>query len=399
MGRLLDQLEEEEKKRLVQEILDKKAGLNDKDWGEIAEDYDLACNSETLRKAGVGVKLASDAGMAFGKQEQTCMDAGYIERQKLYDLQKGIRKDLREQSRSELLREMIRDAIKSLPPMQMPEIKIRPQEQRSRDLVIGMGDFHYGANFTVRGLFGEEINEYSTSVFERRMNELAERICEIVKRETPYMITIMIVGDMLDGMLRNSQLMRLECGVVDSAIWLSEFLCQWLNDLANKTRTPVRVYAVRGNHGEIRPLGSKAGAFPEENMERIVMHFLYERFGNHPSVMVMDSDCPNVRMVDVCGYQVMLTHGQGVNIESMAKDSVNLYHKPIDMFMVGHLHKGQTFVSGIMNGTNVMVERVPSLCGVDPYAQSLGYGGQPGATAILMEKDYGRRCVYPIILK
>ena len=54
--------------------------------------------------------------------------------------------------------------------------------------------------------------------------------------------------------------------------------------------------------------------------------------------------------------------------------------------------------SGIMNGTNIYVERVPSLCGVDPYAQSLGYGGQPGATIILMEEGYGRRCVYPIIL-
>lgn len=399
LGRLFDQLAEQEKQSLVQEILDKKAGLNDKDWGEIADDYDLAYNSETLRKAGVGVKLASDAGMSFQRKDQCAIDTGYMERQKLYDIQKGIRKDLREQSRSELLREQIRDAIKNLPPIQIPRIEQRPAEQQMTDLIVGMGDFHYGASFTVRGLYGEEINEFNNAVFETRMNALSDRIQEIASKERPDMITVMIVGDILDGMLRAGQLMRLEYGVVDSAIYLSEFLCQWLADLANKTRTPVRIYAVRGNHGEVRPLGSKAGAFPEENMERIVMHFIYERFRDHPGVFVFDDDCPTVRMVDVCGYQVLLTHGQGMNIESMAKDSVNLYHQPIDMFMVGHLHKGQTFTSGIMSGTNIQVERVPSLCGMDPYAQSLGCGGQPGATVILMEKGYGRKCVYPIVLK
>jgi hypothetical protein len=66
--------------------------------------------------------------------------------------------------------------------------------------------------------------------------------------------------------------------------------------------------------------------------------------------------------------------------------------------MCGHLHKSQTFTSGINPGGNTLIERVPSMCGIDPYAQSKGYGSPAGATAILMEKGYGRRCVYPIIL-
>lgn len=399
MGRLFEQLGENEKKTLVQEMLDKKSGLNDKDWSEIAEDYDLAYNSETLRKAGVGVKLASDAGMVFIKNEQSAIDSGYVERQKLYDIQKGIRKELREQSRSELLREQIREAIRHLPTIEIPKIENHQVKEHATDLIVGIGDFHYGASFTVYGLYGETINEFDSCIFENRMNELSERVKEIVCKENPDIITVMIVGDMLDGMLRQSQLMRLEYGVVDSAIYLSEFLCQWIADLARGTNKSVRVYAVRGNHGEVRPLGSKAGAFPDENMERVVMRFIHERFRDNESVFIYDDDCPAVRMVNVCGYNIMLTHGQGVNIESMAKDSVNLYHKPIDMFIIGHLHKGQTFVSGIMNGTNILAERIPSLCGIDPYAQSLGCGGLPGATVILMEEGYGRKCVYPIVLE
>lgn len=401
MARLIEQLDSVEKWELVQEILDKKNGDNDKDWSEIVEDFDIDCSPETLRKAGVGVKLASDAGMRFTAEQNDSIDRGFMERQKLYDIQRGIRKDMRELSRSEMLCEAISNAIRDLPEIQIDKFYtgIPKQDNVVRDLVVGMGDFHYGAEFSVNGLYGEEINRYDSYVFEKRMMMLLNYIVQIVEKERPEQITIMIVGDMLDGLLRPSQISRLECGVVESAMRLSETLAQWFADLEEVVQLPIRVFAVRGNHGEIRPLGSKAGQFPEENMERIVMHYIGARFEDHDWIIVYDNDAPMHQMIDVCGYRFMLTHGQGVNIETMARDSVNLYNKPIDVFMVGHLHKIQTFQSGIMNGTNVYVERIPSLCGVDPYAQSIGYGGQPGATVILMEEGYGRRCVYPIILK
>lgn len=401
MARLIEQLDAMEKWELVQEVLDKKNGDSDRDWAEIVADFDLECSPETLRKAGVGVKLASDAGMKFTGEQQENVNRDFMERQKLYDIQRGIRKDMREMSRTELLCERISEAIKNL-----PEIKLEKfctgspkQSDTKRELVVGMGDFHYGADFTVNGLFGDQINWYNSFVFEKRMTMLMNYIAHIAEKENPEQITLMIVGDMLDGMLRAGQLQRLEYGIVESAMKLSETMAQWLVDLEEIVQLPIRVYAVRGNHGEIRPLGSKAGQFPEENLERIVMHYLRARFSEDEWVWIVDDDAPQTQIIDVCGYRFMLTHGQGVNLETMARDSVNLYNKPIDVFMVGHLHKSQTFQSGIMNGTNIYVERVPSLCGVDPYAHSLGYGGQPGATAILMEEGYGRRCVYPIVLK
>ena len=400
LSRYIEELGQTEKQTLVQEMLDKKNGIVDKDWSEIVEDYDLECSPETLRKAGVGVKLASDAGMSFNVEVQESVDRNFVERQKMYDIQRGIRKDMREFSRTELICEHIRESIKALPKIELPKIKDTPKNSGAKcELVVGLGDFHYGADFQVLGLYGEIMNTYNSYVFEKRMAMLLNYICQITEKEKPEQVTLMIVGDMLDGMLRPSQLQRLEYGVVESAMHLAETLTQWLVDLVDIIKIPVRVCAVRGNHGEIRPLGTKAGQFPEENMERIVMHYLRARFEDESLVWIVENDAPMTMMVDVCGYQFMLTHGQGVNIESMARDSVNLYNKPIDVFMVGHLHKGQTFQSGIMPNSNVYVERVPSICGIDPYAQSKGYGAAAGATAILMEEGYGRRCVYPIVLK
>lgn len=401
MARLIEQLDAMEKWELVQEVLDKKNGDSDRDWTEIVADFDLECSPETLRKAGVGVKLASDAGMKFSGEQTENANRDFMERQKMFDIQRGIRKDMREMSRTELLCERISDAIKSLPEIRLEKFSTGTPKQSGakRELVVGLGDFHFGAEFAVSGLFGDEINRYDSYVFEKRMAMLMNYIVQITEKEKPEQITLMIVGDMLDGMIHQHQLSRLEYGVVESAMRLSEMLSQWLAELEEIVQLPIRVYAVRGNHGEIRPLGSKAGQFPEENLERVVMHYLRARFQEDEWVWIVDDDAPQTQMIDVCGYRFMLTHGQNVNLETMARDSVNLYNKPIDVFVVGHLHKSQTFQSGIMNGTNIYVERVPSICGVDPYAHSLGYGGQPGATIIIMEEGYGRRCVYPIILK
>ena len=139
LSRSIESLNIKEKADLVQEVLDKKNGVNDKDWHDMVMDYDLDCSPETLRKAGVGVKLASDSGMKFpcsGDGTRNAMD-GYVERQKLYDLQREIRKDLRELSRSELIREQIREAIRDLPPIDLtiPE-KRKDVQNADHELVV-----------------------------------------------------------------------------------------------------------------------------------------------------------------------------------------------------------------------------------------------------------------------
>lgn len=392
----LDDLSIEQRKKLVSVIDQKKRGVLDCEWDDIVRSFQLDESPETIRKSAVGIALAESCGMLHEANYDDCNS--YIERQKINDIRRDAFSMLREESRSQLLREAIHDAIKGL-----PEIKsyITPENNFisdiDRKLVIGVGDFHYGAQYSVEGLYGETINRYSPEIFDDRMNKLLSDIVDISRKEKPNELLVMIAGDMLEGMIHTSQLSKIKYGVVESAMKLGESLCVWLNDLYNKTRVPISVYAVRGNHGEIRPLGSKAGQFPEENMERIVMHYIGARLNTHHYINVMD-DCPMWKIVDVCGYKFLLLHGNGQDMEQIARDMVNIYNEKIDVFMVGHLHKSQTFTAGIVPGGNVLIERVPSLCGIDPYAQSKGYGSPPGATVIVMEKGYGRRCVYPIKL-
>lgn len=353
-----------------------------------------------MRKAGVGVKLVDDAGMLFENYDDLFIHCGtedpmgYKERQKARDLTRQISNLYRYEARSELLRETIREAITNLPEVKFP--LVLPHKKADKVLVVGIGDTHYGAEINVTGLYGETVNRYDHVVFESRMARLMEEILDIVEKEEITEVAVFFVGDLLDGMLRQSQLMRLEYGVVESTMRLSEYLANWLNEISQTVR--VSVCAVSGNHSEIRPLKSKKGEFEDENLEKIVFWYMQERLAGNDNVFVQ-AEVKKMMLVELLNFKILLLHGDGEkDIEQIAKNTVNMYGHPIDFFMCGHKHRESEIPSGMTaNGDSVIV-RVPSICGVDKYAQSKGYSGKPGAIAIVLERNYGRRCVYPIQL-
>ena len=397
--RSLEELTIQEKEELVRHIAQKKAGLIDLDWQEICEKYDLNISADTLRKAGVGIKLATDANMLNDKPSTTVaqISGGYVERQELRDLTRQVSKLYRSESRSELLREAVLDAVNHLDPIRINHCQtISERNDFGRTLVVALGDFHYGADIHVTGLMGETLNEYNSKVFEERMERLLAEIRGIADKEQISQVRVFLVGDLIDGMLRQSQLMRLEFGMVESTIRLSEYLSYWLAELADGLY--VDVYATMGNHSEVRPLKSKNREFEEENLEKIIMWYLKARLDGEENIFV-DAECKRYTMVDVEGFKFLLLHGDGEkSVVDIAKDTVNLYGRSIDYFVCGHKHKEQEWPSGNTNDGHSVIIRVPSICGVDRYAQSRGFGGKPGATALVIERDYGRRCVYPIKL-
>lgn len=364
------------------------------DWNEICEQFDLNINAETLRKAGVGIKLAADANMLSGTTND--ISNGYVERQKLRDLTSKVNAMYRTQSRSELLREQIAEAVKNLPPFSITTYAASEREDKDRAIVVALGDFHYGADIHVEGLKGETLNEYNHNVFERRMEKLFHELVDIISTEYVGEVHLMLVGDLVEGMMRQSQLMRLEYGLVESTIRLSEYLAFWISELSSYV--DVHVHAALGNHSEIRPLNSKNREFEEENLEKIIMWYLHERLKNREEIFV-DKDCKKLSLVDVKGFSFLILHGDGEkNISLIAQDAINMYGEPIDFFICGHRHKEQEYPMGMTNTGNSVIIRAPSICGTDRYAQSRGYNGKPGAIAMVIEKEYGRRCVYPIQL-
>lgn len=160
----------------------------------------------------------------------------------------------------------------------------------------------------------------------------------------------------------------------------------------------VSVCGVDGNHTETRSLNSKRGDFPGENLEKVIFWYLAERLKDNPSVMV-DSVTEQQKHLTVQGYSILLTHGTDIrSMENAVKQAMLLYGESIDFLICGHKHREAECVSGYTDQGNSVIIQVPSICGMDEYAQRLGYGGRPGAIGMVLEAGYGRRCVYPILL-
>ena len=265
-----------------------------------------------------------------------------------------------------------------------------------RTLVLCVADCHYGADWIVRGLRGEILNRYNPEVFGERMDDLLAQVREIIVKENISDVQLLLCGDSLDGMLRNSQLMKLRWGVIESCMRFSEHMAQWIAALSQYAT--VSVCGVDGNHTETRTLNSKRGDFPGENLEKVIFWFLAERLKDVPGVLV-DSITEQQKHLTVQGFSILLTHGTDIkSLENAAKQTMLLYGESIDYLICGHKHREQEYVSGYTDQGNAVVIRVPSLCGMDEYAQRLGYRGRPGALAMVLEAGYGRRCIYPISL-
>lgn len=402
MARLLEELSIEEKAGLVMDVLSKKNGELLSDWADLVDEYDLEISGDTLRKAGVGVKLAYDAGMIGTQNVPPDDGVEYIERQKMRDLVRENNKVYRATARDELLREAVQDAVKRAGIFSgafadrgdRTDLVLSP----SGSMVVALGDIHFGEYMDVRGFVGEVINHYDDQVCKARLNKLLHRIKDIYQRERVKDIHVMLVGDCIAGMLRMSQLQNLQYGIVDATILFSELLAEWIKEIADGTGAHVTVHLVGGNHDEVRPLGSKAGDFPKDNVIKIIHWYLEEKFGGYSAWVAISPLTGRYHYVSIEGYDFLMLHGDGGKIEDLSRDAVNVYGHHVDYFVCGHLHHEEEIASGTTKDGNSVIIRVPSLCGMDGYAQKLGRFSRPGATVLIMQQGMGRRCVYPIDL-
>ena len=222
----------EKYEELLKDCSDKVNKIRDIDWAEINDKYNLGMNPDTLRKASQPPILGSVVVSEYYKEKNSMAAAtdsdSYInelkvikreiekEKKKIQTEKLEYNKWLREEARDELITEKICDAIRELPALEVPEkIDI---SCNSKFYCLVFGDAHYGCEFSLKGLFGESINEYSPEIFEERMWYLLRKAVEFIEKENVDVLNVFNMGDSVDGILRVSQLWKLRYGVVDSTI-------------------------------------------------------------------------------------------------------------------------------------------------------------------------------------
>ena len=302
---------------------------------------------------------------------------------------------LREEARDELICERIVEAIRELPPLEIPEIlpaHIASRIHNDREGCLIFADPHYGVDLKITGLFGEIINEYSPEIFEQRMWDLLTQVIDICQKEGFTSLNVYDLGDEVDGILRVSQLWKLRYGVIESTVRYGRFITEWLNELSKHVY--IKYQMVKdSNHCQLRLLNQPKGTFKDENMAYIIAEKIIDRLGDNPNFEFIQNPTGYV-FDNILGYNVLGIHGEGKGLESAIKDFSKTYGVEISFLVGGHKHHQNSSNIGIRSD----VISVPSVIGVDDYSLSLHKTSDPGATLFVLEAGKGKTMEYNIKL-
>ena len=305
------------------------------------------------------------------------------ERKKLQTVNNEAQEYYRERARSELLVEKIEEAIVKLPKIEVKAIKHK-NLNGNRTGLIAVSDLHAGATFEIPGLYKEIVNSYDFDIMKSRMEKLIGLIdADAIECDD---IVVAICGDLFENVLRMTSLMKLKEPVIDTVIKTSEFLCQWITEIANTLEVPVKVVTIGGNHDQISMLGVKPRP-EEENLTKIVVKFMELRFEGNDNIKI--EPYAETTVVNIQGVNVMFDHGTDTDIGNTIEYFSNIYNIDIDEAVVGHLHRSESKGIGITEFGDRMIYRVGSIVGIDPYAKKIRRAARPSAYFALYDSDNG----------
>lgn len=305
------------------------------------------------------------------------------EKEKIRQEKNQLSETYRWQARNELFQEKILNAIENLEPIKIPEIDnsfILKNEKNTA--LLCLSDFHAGSTYEVKGAYGEIINEYNWDIMVNRMNYLSY---EIIHDTINYnSMLIAVLGDAFENVLRLSSLMKLREPVLDTVIKFSEFFANWIVQLYSNLQIPMKIVCVGGNHDIQRLLGQKP-SLEDENLMKIVVEFLKLRLGNFSDIII--ADYSDAMLENIRGTSILFEHGEDKDLTTTIDYFENLYNTKIDEIYAGHFHSPENKTIGLSPLGDRQINRVSSICGLDPYSKKIRKAARPSAYMALYSQQ------------
>lgn len=294
-------------------------------------------------------------------------------------------------SRQEMYYEFVGNLCDTLPlPDFCPVSAICDEDKQ---YLVTIADVHYGAKFK------SENNEYSPEIAKERFENLTGELIEFVKKNAISTIHIASLGDLIQGLLRVSDLKLNDTSVVKATVEISRILALMLNELSSYVN--IEYYHVpSANHSQTRPLGTKASEIADEDMEYLIGNYIKDLCSNNDRINInLAEEGKQYIQIPIFSYEILAMHGHQLkNIESSIKDLSMLRRTFLDYVILGHYHGGREIPSyeGCCNDTEILVS--PSFIGSDPYSDSIMKGSKAAVKIYGFDDLYGHTETYKIIL-
>lgn len=383
-----------QKTKLATENLDAKL-IDHQQWVAevLGEDYRGVYSDEYLRRAAkvfaIFVKNLDDEQIETGDDEaglRKLLEDIKAEKLKVQTANLEYNAAQRAEARNDMFHEQLIAAVNRLEPIKSHEPMVWPSCRETKTTaLLAISDLHAGSTFEIKGMYGEVVNAYGWDIMCNRLWSLMEQIeaDDLVFDD----LTVAILGDCFEGILRESSLTKLREPVVDTVIRLGEFLANWLIALSSRLDCKINVVTIGGNHDVVRSLSSRP-QFEGENLTKIVVEFLKLRLDGIMAITV--DDYQDVAIKNIRGTNIMFQHGEDKDLKDTLDYFSNLYAVDCDEIYAGHLHRPESKAIGYADVGDRLLTRVGSIVGVDAYAKRIRVSARPSAYMAMYTDDQGK---------
>ena len=331
-------------------------------------------------------KLVGDCIYSNEIQEQ--IDELYKVKKQVADQRREYNKMLVSDARADHLTEKLIEAANAVPLERYSNLFAFKNSNPGEEAVLALSDWHYGQ------ISNNIWNEYNTEICLSRVSTLFNKVVSALREHSVKTLHIVLLGDFVSGAIHTGVRVASEENTCDQLMHVSEILANFIN-MISRCVGKVNVYSTYGNHA--RTIQNKNDSIHSDNMERVIPWWLKQRLKDNDRVNVIDSDYYEFIYLDVCGYNVVCTHGDleklkdfGVIVNSLFSKK---YGKTIDYTFNGDKHHLESFEQfGIESAL------VGSLCGTDEFANNKRLYSNPMQTLCIFNKDDGKLCTYNIKL-
>lgn len=396
-------LTQEKYEQLLKDIDAKLNGENDYDWSELHDKYSVKCNPDTIRKGSstiFGGKFRSDYEKYKAEKNKSVGGNDEIdekietlrkERIKLQTANVERTRIDRSESRQEMYYEYVGRVIEALdPPVFRPIVGSKKSEI---NYITAIADVHYGAKYYSIN------NEYSPEIAKERFEDLTGRLIAFIQEKQIAKLTIVSLGDLLQGVLRLSDLKINDSSIVKATVEICRLIANMLNELSAYTEISY-YHTPSANHTQIRVLNAKASELADEDLEYLIGNYIKDLCAYNKRIFVhLAREGENFIEVHVPGNEIIAMHGHQIkNVENAIKDISILHKKFYDTVLLGHFHNGKEIPSheGILGDAEVLIS--PSFVGSDPYSDSICKGSKSCVKVYGFDKLYGHIETYKFIL-
>lgn len=258
----------------------------------------------------------------------------------------------------------------------------------NNEAVLCFSDWHYG-------LVTDNIwNKYNVSICRERVKCLVDKVSIYMNTNNVKKLHILIMGDLANGAIHTTSRVASEEDTCDQLMQVSELVAEAVNELSKYTNE-THVYSTFGNH--MRTVQNKKDSIHSDNMEKIVPWWLKQRLKDNYNITIHDSEYYEFIFLNVCGYNIVASHGDLDSVRSAGKTLntvfTKMYGETIDYVVCADKHHLESF-----DEIGIESVLVGSMCGTDEYANNKRLYSYPSQTLMMFNNDDGKYCQYNIKL-